>query len=183
MSLLIKITNALSALNNVIIFFFKYLALSAVAAMTAIILVQVFFRYVLNNSLPWSEELARYLMVWMTFLALPVVSRLQQHAALEIVLGNVPKWVSAILKLFLYVLIGIVIYYAFDKSYDFAMKGTRSLAAALPITKAWSYTAMPVGFFAMGLVYIELFLLQVIELINMAGSTSDDSPSSVTDNQ
>lgn len=165
MSLLIKITTALSALNNIIIFLFKYLALSTVAAMTIIILVQVFFRYVLNNSLPWSEELARYLMVWMTFLTLPVVSRLQQHAALEIILGNISVYASSLLKLVLYVIIGIVIYYAFDRSYDFAMKGTRTLSAALPITKAWSYTALPVGFFVMGLVYAELFLLQIIQLI------------------
>ncbi|TBR43832.1 TRAP transporter small permease [Marinomonas agarivorans] len=176
MSLLIKITRVLSAINNVILFVFKYLALSAVAAMTVIIIVQVCFRYVLNNSLPWSEELARYLMVWMTFLALPVVSRLQQHAALEIILGNISAYACGLIKLFLYLIIGIVIYYAFDRSYDFAAKGTRSLAAALPITKAWSYTAMPVGFFAMGLVYIELFLQQVIDLISMKNNTNQSTP-------
>lgn len=172
MALLIKITNALNAINNIIIFIFKYLAISAVAVMTLVIIIQVFFRYVLNNSLPWSEELARYLMVWMTFLALPVVSRLQQHAALEIILGNVSTYVCGVIKLFLYAIIGIVIYYAFDKSYDFAMKGTRSLAAALPITKAWPYSAMPIGFFAMGLVYIELFLKQIIDLISLHNSST-----------
>ena len=181
MPILIKITTALSTLNNIIIWLFKYLALSAVAAMTIIILVQVFFRYVLNNSLPWSEELARYLMVWMTFLTLPVVSRLQQHAALEIILGNISVFASSLLKLILYAIIGIVIYYAFDRSYDFAMKGTRTLAVALPITKAWSYTALPVGFFVMGLVYIELFLLQIIQLIQPSKMTS--STSSAINNQ
>jgi len=175
MHLLIRITTALSALNSVIISVFKYLALSAVAMMTAIILVQVFCRYVLNNSLPWSEELARYLMVWMTFLTLPVVSRLQQHAALQIVLGHLSERFRSLLHIILYVLIGIVIYYAFDKSYDFAVKGTRSLATALPITKAWSYTAMPVGFFVMGLVYLELLLLQIIQLIRPSTVTPPTS--------
>jgi len=33
--------------------------------MVIVILLQVFFRYVLNNALPWPDELARFLMLWM----------------------------------------------------------------------------------------------------------------------
>ncbi|SMC87416.1 TRAP-type C4-dicarboxylate transport system, small permease component [Desulfocicer vacuolatum DSM 3385] len=36
--------------------------------MTLIVVVQVFSRYVLNHSLFWSEELARFLLVWLTFM-------------------------------------------------------------------------------------------------------------------
>ncbi|WDP93263.1 MAG: TRAP transporter small permease [Desulfobacter sp.] len=36
-------------------------------AMAVIVTVQVFSRYVLNHSLFWSEELARLLLVWLTF--------------------------------------------------------------------------------------------------------------------
>jgi len=87
MLLLTRIITLLGQVNSAFVFVFKYLAITAVAVMTASILVQVFCRYVLNDSLPWSEELARYLMVWMTFLTLPVVSRTKQHAALDIILG------------------------------------------------------------------------------------------------
>lgn len=140
--------------------------------MTSIILIQVFCRYVLNDSLPWSEELARYLMVWMTFLALPVVSRAKQHAALDIILGSLPKKLGLVLELILYALVGIVLYYAFNKSLDFALKGTRMLATALPITKAWSYMAMPVGFGVMMLVYLELVLITILRLVTGANDKS-----------
>ncbi|MFT2110436.1 TRAP transporter small permease [Marinomonas sp. 2405UD68-3] len=163
---MIKIISGLSAFNKAIIWLFKYLALSAVAIMTFVILLQVFFRYVLNNSFPWSEELARYLMVWMTFLTLPVVSRMSQHAALEIILGSLPRRLNTLLQLIIYGLIGIVLFIAFDKSYDFAIKGNRILATALPVTKAWSYTAMPIGFGAMMLIYLELFLVNLVDLFS-----------------
>lgn len=39
----------------------------ALAAITLVILLQVFYRYVLNSPLSWPEEAARYVMVWMTF--------------------------------------------------------------------------------------------------------------------
>ncbi|GAB3487749.1 TRAP transporter small permease [Marinomonas epiphytica] len=165
MLLLTIITKGLGQLNSVIIFVFKYLAMAAVAVMTLSILVQVFCRYVLDDSLPWSEELARYLMVWMTFLTLPVVSRMKQHAALEIILGALPARLAVLLELALYVLVAIVLFYAFDRSWDFAVKGNRMLATALPITKAWSYMAMPIGFGVMMLVYLELFLEAIQRLI------------------
>jgi len=37
---------------------------SITGTMTVVVLAGVFFRYVLEAPLPWSEELARYLMVW-----------------------------------------------------------------------------------------------------------------------
>lgn len=39
------------------------------AAMVAVTAAQVFYRYALNQPLTWSEELSRYLFVWIVFLA------------------------------------------------------------------------------------------------------------------
>jgi len=46
----------------------EYLLFGLGFSMTLIVAVQVFFRYILNNSLFWSEELARFILVWLTFL-------------------------------------------------------------------------------------------------------------------
>ena len=49
-----------------------HLSIAALAFMVIIMLTQVFFRYVLNNALPWPDELARFCMLWMTGLMAPL---------------------------------------------------------------------------------------------------------------
>jgi hypothetical protein len=53
----------------------EYLLFGLGFTMTVVVAVQVFFRYVLNQSLFWSEELARYLLVWLSFLGASVAYR------------------------------------------------------------------------------------------------------------
>lgn len=53
-------------------------------AMALTVAIQVFFRYVLNQSLFWSEELARFMLVWLTFLGTSVAYKRQAHPGVDI---------------------------------------------------------------------------------------------------
>ncbi len=59
-----------------------------VALLALILMGQVFFRYGLNSSLYWGEELARYILVMMTFLG--SLFLLQRDSLTTIVLGTPP---------------------------------------------------------------------------------------------
>lgn len=52
--------------------------------MSIVILLGVFFRYVLIEPLPWSEDLGRYLMIWMTLFGVGVVMQNRSHVAVTI---------------------------------------------------------------------------------------------------
>ncbi len=52
--------------------------------MAVIVAAQVFSRYVLNYSLFWSEELARFLLVWLTFLGATVAYFYQAHPGVDV---------------------------------------------------------------------------------------------------
>ena len=52
--------------------------------MIGVVAAQVFFRYVLNHSLFWSEELARYILVWLTFLGATVAYRRGVHPRIDL---------------------------------------------------------------------------------------------------
>jgi TRAP-type C4-dicarboxylate transport system permease small subunit len=58
--------------------------------MAVIVAVQVFSRYVLNYSLFWSEELARYMLVWLTFLGASVAYRRQAHPGMDVLHARMP---------------------------------------------------------------------------------------------
>ena len=56
-----------------------------------IVFLQFFTRYVLNNSLSWTEEIARYLLMWITFIGAAVAMRRGTHIAVEVALLFLPK--------------------------------------------------------------------------------------------
>jgi TRAP-type C4-dicarboxylate transport system permease small subunit len=56
---------------------------AATFVMLVVVLYQVFMRYVLNRPPTWSDELARYLYIWMVFLGAARVSRRGTHITME----------------------------------------------------------------------------------------------------
>jgi len=59
-------------------------------ALAAIVFLQFFTRYILNDSLAWTEEIARYGLMWLAFIGGAVVTRRKTHIAVEL-LGNLMK--------------------------------------------------------------------------------------------
>ncbi len=63
----------------------------------AIVFLQFFTRYVLNDSLAWTEEIARYALMWLTFIGAAVVARKNLHISVEVVLHYLPKFPARLL--------------------------------------------------------------------------------------
>ena len=59
--------------------------------MTVLIFVQVIMRYVLQSSLSWSEELARYLFIWMAYFAISYGVKEMKHIKIDAALYLFPK--------------------------------------------------------------------------------------------
>ncbi len=59
-------------------------------ALAFIVFLQFFTRYILNDSLAWTEEIARYGLMWVVFIGGAMVTRRNTHIAVEL-LSNVMK--------------------------------------------------------------------------------------------
>ena len=53
-------------------------------SMAVIVAAEVFCRYLLNHSLFWSEELARYILVWLTFLGATAAYWRKAHPGIDL---------------------------------------------------------------------------------------------------
>jgi len=68
----------------------EYLIFGMGISMTFVVALQVFFRYLLNQSLFWTEELARYLLVWISFLGATVAYRRKVHPGIDVIFVKMP---------------------------------------------------------------------------------------------
>ena len=68
-----------AAVNRLI----EYLLFGLGFSMAILVAVQVFCRYILNSSLFWSEELARYMLVWLSFFGATVAYYRNLHPGVD----------------------------------------------------------------------------------------------------
>jgi TRAP-type C4-dicarboxylate transport system permease small subunit len=69
-------------------------------ALVVVIIAQVFFRYVLNSSLTWSEEVAVYLMIWVVFLGSAILVRRWEHVQIPTLVEICPPGPRIVLIFF-----------------------------------------------------------------------------------
>ena len=65
-------------------------AVILLAATVAIVVLQVFFRYVLNSSLSWTEEAARYLFIWAALLGFSSSVEARRLFSFEMIAAHLP---------------------------------------------------------------------------------------------
>lgn len=91
--------------------------------MLAVMVVQVFFRYVLNDSIVWAEELSTFMMMWVAFLVAPVLYRDRMNVAITMLLEKLPARLQQSLLMILEIAIIAVIVYFFFESLNVVKRG------------------------------------------------------------
>ena len=91
MHALLTLLKPLQIFNDICGWFGRWISVIALALMVLIILLQVFCRYALNNALPWPDEAARFLMLWLTGLMAPIALRQGGFVAIETLTQFLPR--------------------------------------------------------------------------------------------
>ncbi|MBL8705220.1 MAG: TRAP transporter small permease [Rhodospirillales bacterium] len=99
----------------------------------------------LNLSVPWSEELSRYFMIWLIFLGAAYACRRAQLIALTVVVENIPAPLRRIANV-MAALVCIAFYVLLIKVGLAAFRaGFVEMSPVLQFPKAYIYAAMPIG--------------------------------------
>lgn len=87
------------------------------ATMVVLVFAQVYTRFLTNNSLTWSEELSRFIMIWMVFLASTLAYREGSHIVVDKFVASLPPKIRPIIEviayLFVLIFVGVVLWGAF----------------------------------------------------------------------
>lgn len=115
------------------------------AAMVVIISAQVWYRFVLNNPLSWSEEAGRYLFVWISFIGAAAGVRYQVHLGIDLMdkllSPKAYKWMVVLVNLIIQIFLLMIIYWGFK------ILGVIKFqeSASMHISMRYPYMAVPVG--------------------------------------
>lgn len=134
----------------------KWALVLILAAMSGIVFANVSLRYTTNFSIVWAEEVARYLMVWMTFLGAGLALRTGGLVAITNLHDAMPDKPQRALRAI--IVAGLLVFFAVMiwVGYSYALRMRFQMTPATRIPFSAIYAAMPIGF---ALMTIHLLLI------------------------
>ena len=156
-----SVVRILGAANRRVLRGCEFLTLVLVATIAAVVCMGVFWRYVLNDALVWSEETAKFLMVWMVFVAAPIALARGGHAAVDALPNMLPPRLSQALYALIYLIVLLFVLVLIDQGTNFALNARIQHTPTTGISMMYVFMSMPVGGVLLLLVSLELLLQSI----------------------
>ena len=133
-----KVDKCLSMIENAVI-------ILGLSAMFLILLAQVIMRYVFSRPLTWSEEAARFIFVFVSFIGISYAYRQKGHIRMEVVVNLFPQAVRRGLEVLIN--LGTIALFCYMIPFSFRFIGIQAgvKATATHIPMSIVYTALPLG--------------------------------------
>ena len=114
-------------------------------AIVAVIFTQVVTRYLLHVSLSWSEEFARYLLIWLAMLSAAYGFKIKAHFALVFIVKRFPEPVRNAISLAVSILVCALLCLFVWKAAEVTWSVRRQIGPATGLSKALPYSSGVVG--------------------------------------
>ena len=133
-----KVDKCLSMIENAVI-------ILGLSAMFLILLAQVIMRYVFSRPLTWSEEAARFIFVYVSFIGISYAYRQKGHIRMEVVVNLFPQAVRRGLEVLIN--LGTIALFCYMIPFSFRFIGIQAgvKATATHFPMSIVYTALPLG--------------------------------------
>lgn len=116
-----------------------------------LVVAQVAMRYLFNSPLTWSEELAVFVMIWLTFIGSLICMRDKEHIEVTILVDHLPRTLQRVVVVFsrlasVFFLL-VVAYYGFE----LVMENMAVTSPANKLSMGLVYTIIPLS--SLGMVF------------------------------
>ena len=133
------------------------------AVMVAAIGSQVFARYLFHQSLYWTEELGRHVMVWMIFLASVLCVRRGFHLSITLIKEKLSPHKQALLQFVGAIVLAYFFYMMIVHGWTLTQKTMVQRSSALHYPMGYVYASLPVSGLLMFIVNLEVMIKAGLE--------------------
>ena len=145
----------------------KFAVISCVLSIALIVSASIFFRYVLNDSITWSEEIAKYLMVWMVFVGAPVAMVESRHIAIEMFPNLFRPRIRALIFLIINLLIVLTMAFWTYRGFTYTVGGMSQVMSSFDkIPLGVVFASIPFGSCIMMIISFQISLNQILVIID-----------------
>ena len=149
----------------------KHLSIFLFLAMLLVLTIQIISRYFLSIAIPWTEEVSRWLYIYIVFIgASEAVSR-RDHIAVDIVPNRLSNKANLILDILIHGMFSVISLIVVYRGYLFAERMDRLGSVTMDVQMSVLYAAVPLGF---SLIFIKSILNMVISLSKLIKPKKDN---------
>lgn len=123
----------------------EYCYVATTCGFASVMLVGVFFRYVLNDSLVWSDEIAMLLFAWATFLAVTTAYLHDKHISISVFVSAMPEPNRRLLAIIAEGLAGAFLICLLVSSIEALEFFGHGRSDALQLPRAYFFLPIPIG--------------------------------------
>ena len=123
----------------------RWLLILMLGAMSVIVFANVVLRYSTSYSIEWSEEVARHLLIWMTFLGCGPVLRYGGHIAVENLQDVLPRPAAILLRTIVAALMMLLFVLLIYFGLQYVDRTQYQQTPVTQISFSYIYLALPIG--------------------------------------
>lgn len=158
----LKIVNKIYSIVKIIE---ENLVIILLAIMVSNVAIGVFYRYILNNSLSWTEELARYLMVWFAYIGMAMAFRDESHVNVSFLVNYFPLIYQHIIKIVSYLLVLFFLITLFTQSLSVFRIVKIQTSPSVQIPMIYPYLSVTFGALLMAIEVVYIIFKNICAVI------------------
>lgn len=140
----------------------KWVCIIVSGAIFLLAMAQILFRYVFKISAPWTEEAARFLLIWMALLASGIAFKNGEHFNIDFFTSRMGLRLRLSVSLWMSLIAGLFILAVILWGISFAKLGFFTISPGLQVSMFLPYLAVPVGG-ALMLMNLAVFILRLMK--------------------